>query len=88
MGTANQTLQNAGENADLIVVIDFVLGVLKMWKYAGVAQLVEYLLPKQGVAGSNPVTRSKIPQIKFSPELAVIKFLIELQALDSRTCAR
>ena len=28
-------------------------------KRAGVAQLVEHLLPKQGVSGSNPVTRSK-----------------------------
>ena len=26
---------------------------------AGVAQLAEHLLPKQGVAGSNPVSRSK-----------------------------
>lgn len=27
--------------------------------HAGVAQLVEYLLPKQNVVGSNPITRSK-----------------------------
>ena len=28
---------------------------------AGVAQLVEYELPKLGVAGSNPVARSTMP---------------------------
>ncbi len=30
-----------------------------MWKWAGVAQLAEHKLPKLGVAGSNPVARSK-----------------------------
>ena len=34
---------------------------------AGIAQLVEYKLPKLGVAGSNPVARSKIcPQSSLS----------------------
>ena len=28
--------------------------------HAGIAQLVEYKLPKLGVAGSNPVARSKL----------------------------
>jgi hypothetical protein len=37
--------------------------------YAGVAQLVEYLLPKQDVAGSNPVARS-IDLLLIKPELS------------------
>jgi hypothetical protein len=32
--------------------------VIMTFKKAGVAQLVEYKLPKLGVAGSNPVARS------------------------------
>ena len=32
---------------------------------AGIAQLVEYKLPKLGVAGSNPVARSKRALKKF-----------------------
>ena len=35
-------------------------GVLGWFLFAGVAQLVEYELPKLGVAGSNPVARSTI----------------------------
>ena len=34
--------------------------VIMLFKKAGVAQLVEYKLPKLGVAGSNPVARSII----------------------------
>ena len=34
-------------------------------KQAGVAQLVEYLLPKQDAAGSSPVARSKISAEQF-----------------------
>ncbi len=33
---------------------------------AGVAQLVEYELPKLGVAGSNPVARSRLISMKRS----------------------
>ena len=33
------------------------------FRSAGVAQLAEHLLPKQRVAGSNPVSRSNDPQI-------------------------
>ena len=32
---------------------------------AGVAQLVEYKLPKLGVAGSNPVARSSFRDMSF-----------------------
>ncbi len=45
------------------------------FKIAGVAQLVEYKLPKLGVAGSNPVARSTFPcgnswpHKTFSPRL-------------------
>ena len=37
---------------------------------AGVAQLVEYKLPKLGVAGSNPVARSKMARFKLIEALA------------------
>jgi hypothetical protein len=41
------------------------LTFMKYFRYifvrAGIAQLVEYKLPKLGVAGSNPVARSIIP---------------------------
>ena len=35
-------------------------GVIYCYHQAGIAQLVEHKLPKLGVAGSNPVARSKI----------------------------
>jgi hypothetical protein len=35
-------------------------GVIYLYIRAGIAQLVEHKLPKLGVAGSNPVARSKI----------------------------
>lgn len=33
-------------------------------EHAGVAQLVEHLLPKQNVVGSNPITRSRQVQAR------------------------
>ncbi len=41
---------------------------------AGVAQLVEYLPSKQGVAGSSPVSRSK--QLHFHIELLAYSSLV------------
>jgi hypothetical protein len=42
-------------------------------KRAGIAQLVEYKLPKLGVAGSNPVARSiSINPAQFPLELGVL----------------
>ncbi len=41
--------------------------------HAGIAQLVEYKLPKLGVAGSNPVARSNLA--RFNLIEAVVPFL-------------
>ena len=47
----------------------------KVWtNFAGVTQLVEYLLPKQTVAGSNPVTR--------------FHFLTALEAITDQMCGQ
>ena len=41
--------------------------------HAGVAQLVEYLPSKQGVAGSSPVSRSKLLKFKVcDPSFLVV----------------
>ncbi len=44
---------------------------IKCVRRAGVTQLAEYLLPKQNVAGSNPVSRSKLPPIRHAPFASV-----------------
>lgn len=41
------------------MILTYLDGVIQSWQ-AGVAQLVEYKLPKLGVAGSNPVARSNL----------------------------
>jgi hypothetical protein len=47
----------------MVPAVFFVLtkkpGVIYLCLRAGIAQLVEHKLPKLGVAGSNPVARSK-----------------------------
>ena len=49
---------------------------------AGIAQLVEYKLPKLGVAGSNPVARSRVTLFKgpipFLRLLTMLKDVVNL----------
>ena len=47
------------ESSDWTAHLTIFLGGSNIPPIAGVAQLVEHLLPKQGVTGSSPVTRSR-----------------------------
>jgi hypothetical protein len=53
--------------------------------HAGVAQLVEYLPSKQGVAGSSPVSRSK--SLEFQPQALCTKWFqaVPLEPSEMRT---
>ena len=53
--------------------LTFPLKFIKNTCWAGIAQLVEYKLPKLGVAGSNPVARSNLA--RFNVIEAVVPFL-------------
>ncbi len=44
--------------------------VLKHWRYAGVAQLVEQLICNQQVRGSSPFTSSKLDSCSFKEWLS------------------